>query len=80
MPSTQELVSKTIKAQIAFSGKTQLALAAALGLRREALYYRLSGKKSWNVTELDAVAKFLGLSDATHLMQVATKSSQNLSE
>lgn len=71
MASTQKIVSQTIRAQIALTGKTHQSLAEALGFRREALYRRLTGQKPWDVDELDKVAKFFGLADAYKLLDLA---------
>jgi DNA-binding phage protein len=71
MASSQDLVSKTIKARLAFSGKSKTDLAEHLTMGREALYRRLIGKKVWNLDELDSVAKFLGLRDAWQIIDLA---------
>lgn len=71
MAHTQELVSQTIRAQIAMSGVTHQSLANALGFRREALYRRLKGIKPWDTDELDQVAKFFGFKDAYVLIGIA---------
>ena len=78
MASTQQIVSQTIRAQIALTGKSHQSLAEALGFRREALYRRLTGQKPWDVDELDKVAKFFGLKDAYKLIEVAQKNAEQL--
>jgi hypothetical protein len=80
MASTQQIVSQTIRAQIALTGKTHQSLANALGFRREALYRRLKGIKPWDTDELDEVAKFFGLKDAYSLIDLARKNSQQFSD
>lgn len=71
MTSIQATVSRTINSRLAFVGKTKVDLAEALGMKRSSVWYRMSGKKSWGLDELDKIAKFLGLKSAWELLSIA---------
>jgi hypothetical protein len=76
MKSSQKYVSQVINGLLASSGKTRDDLASALNIQRRVLYERLSNKRSWNVSELDAVATFFGYQDAYALLALAYSQKQ----
>lgn len=59
MATKTSQISAKIKANLAFQGKSQIQLAEALGLTRESLNRRLSGKTSWEIDEVMAVSTYL---------------------
>lgn len=54
-------VASTVRAELARRDKTQADLAAVLHLSTAAVSRRLSGQVPWDLVELDATARFLGL-------------------
>lgn len=50
-----------VRAELARQEKSRTALAAELGISREALRRRLNGVQPFQVEELDTVAVFLGV-------------------
>lgn len=58
----QNIYSRTIEAELAARRKSKNDLAKYIGISRSSLQRRFSGKKVWNLTEIDAAAKFIGLS------------------
>lgn len=71
MNNSQKYLSQTIIGLLATKGKTRNDLASALGIQRRALYERLSNRSTWNIQELDTVARFLGYPDAYSLTTLA---------
>ena len=73
MASTQEIVSRGIRAQMAAQKIKQKDLADSLGIQRRALYRRLDGSKPWELDELDVVAKRLGFDDMYALLEASRR-------
>lgn len=63
--------SARIRSELAARGIPQGALAAVLGLSEQAVSRRMNGTTDWGVSELVAVAGFLGVDAATLLPRVA---------
>lgn len=61
------LVSRNIRADMAWCGTTQKLLAAHLGLSQNAVSMRLLGRTQWTIDELMSVAAFLD-TDITRLL------------
>ena len=54
-------LNSTIRAELARRGMHQRALAQMLGLSQASVSARLSGGAEWRVSELQAVARILGI-------------------
>ena len=61
----------TLRAEMARRRITQTALAEALGLPQTQVSSRLRGATEWKVTELLAVAEYLGVTPASLLGDAA---------
>lgn len=57
----QSHVADNVRAELARSGKRQVDLAKFLGFTRQAVSKRLHGHVDFRVTELHAIAEYLGV-------------------
>lgn len=71
MTAPQKYLSQTILGLLGSTGQTKTELATALGMERRTLYQRLSNRKSWNLSEIDKIAKFFGYPDGYALMELS---------
>lgn len=55
-------VNRTIRAQLAYEGKTATGLAKYMGLYKQSVFNRLSGDTEWKLADLCKVAEYLGIS------------------
>ena len=55
-----EIVAANVRAATARRGWSASDLARAIGLNRSALSYRWTGRRQWQLEDLDAVAQVLG--------------------
>jgi DNA-binding Xre family transcriptional regulator len=54
-------VAEEIRAEMARQQKTQVALMAATGLKRNTLHSRLNGRYPFRLEEVAAICRFLGV-------------------
>lgn len=57
-----EQVAATVRAELARQRKTQRDLAAALGISQQTVSRRLAGETPFAIDEIEAAARFLGVS------------------
>lgn len=69
--STNQQISTAIRALLSSKGLTVTGLAKELGMTRESVGRRLSGKQIWNVDELDVAARYMGFPDAFAINELA---------
>ena len=65
-------LNSTIRAELARRGMRQRGLAALLGLSQPSVSARLSGAAEWRVSEIQAVARALGIRISLSVSPVAT--------
>lgn len=69
--STNQQISTAIRALLSSKGLTVTGLAKELGVTRESVGRRLSGKQTWNLDELDIAARYMGFPDAFAINELA---------
>lgn len=62
MSAQIDSINRTIRAQLAYEGKTATGLAKYMGLYSQSVFNRLSGDTEWKLADLCKVADYLGIS------------------